>query len=177
MRAYTVEDLLEARERRVELIAHLLKRFKTPLLVMRVNYPGLKKTNDLTLSIIHDMSALIGSLFGEKQCFESLQQGAEGPIYLSAVEEDVLVLKRAAIDLEEKHALGRCLDLDVYDSLGKSVSRQDLGYPRRKCYLCEDYAQHCVRTRRHSEREVIEYIEEKYREYREKIHRGDNGEV
>jgi len=167
MREYTVNDLLEAREKRVELMARLLKKFKAPLLVMRVNYPGLKKTNDVTLNIIDAMKALICMILGEKVCFKSLQQGAEGPIFLVVVEEEVLVLKRIAIDLEEQHALGRCLDLDVYDRMGRCISRNELGYPRRKCYLCEDYAQHCVRARRHSEREVIEYIEKKYRGYRE----------
>ena len=166
MRKYTVEELLEAREERVDLINQLLKRYNTPLLVMRVNFPGLQKTNEMTLSIIQDMSTLICTILGDKVCFKSLQQGAEGPVFLAAVEKDVLTLKRAAVDLEEKHILGRCLDLDVYDSLGRSISRQELGYPRRKCYLCEDYAQHCVRARRHSEREVIGYIEDRFREYR-----------
>lgn len=174
MREYTADELFEAREERVVIIDQLLKYYNTPLLVMRVNYPGLKKTNDVTLNIIRDMSTLICNLFGDKVCFKSLRQGAEGPIFLAAVKEDVLALKRVAIDLEEKHALGRCLDLDVYTCMGKSISRQELGYPRRKCYLCEDYAQHCVRARRHSEREVIEYIEEKFREYRKS---GDIGKT
>lgn len=167
MKEYTADDLLEAREKRVELIAKLLKRYETPLLVMRVNYPGLQKTNDVTLNIIHDMSALILTILGERVCFKSLRQGAEGPIFMAAVEQDVLTLKSAAIDLEERHALGRCLDLDVYDNSGRSISRQELGYSKRKCYLCEEYAQHCVRARRHREHEVIEYIEDRFRIYRE----------
>ncbi len=166
MKEYTVADLLEAREKRVELSAQLQNHYKTPLLVMRVNYPGLKKTNDVTLNMIQDMSAVICRVLGDKICFKSLQQGAEGPIFLAAVEEDVLALKGAAIELEEKHALGRCLDIDVYDRLGKSLSRQELGYPRRKCYLCNDDAHHCVRSRRHSETEVIKFITEKFIKYK-----------
>jgi len=167
MRDYTADDLLEERERRVELIDSLLKRYKTPLLMMKVNYPGLKKTNDLTLTIIHEMSALICSILGTKICFKSLRLGAEGPVFLAGVKEAVLVLKKVAVDLEEKHVLGRCLDLDVYDSMGRSISRQELGYLKRKCYLCEDYAHHCVRARRHQEHEVIEYIEDRFERYRE----------
>ncbi|WP_407306761.1 citrate lyase holo-[acyl-carrier protein] synthase [Desulfosporosinus sp. SB140] len=166
MREYTADELLASREARVNRIKKLIEHYNTPLLVMRVNYPGLKKMNDLTLKIIQDMSALIYKIFGEKICFKSLQQGAEGPVFMAAVAEDVIALKRAAINLEEEHVLGRCLDVDVYDSLGKGISRLELGFFRRKCYLCEDYAQHCVRARRHSEREVIDYIESKFREYR-----------
>lgn len=177
MKEYTADDLLEAREKRVQLIAKLQKRYETPLLVLRVNYPGLKKSNAVTLSIIQDMSALICAISGDRVCFKSLHQGAEGPIFLAAIEEDVLVLKRAAMDLEEQHTLGRCLDIDVYDRSGKSLSRQELGYPSRKCYLCDDSAHHCVRARRHSEAKVIEYIEERFSDYKELIHRSSVGKA
>jgi holo-ACP synthase CitX len=166
MREYTADELLEAREKRAGIIDQLLKQYNIPLLCMRVNYPGLRKTNDVTLNISQDMSALLCSFLGNRVRFKSLRVGAEGPIFLAAVEEDVLVLKKAVIEVEEGHVLGRCLDLDVYDRSGRSIGRQELGYPRRKCYLCEDFAQHCVRSRRHSEQEVIDYIEDRFREYR-----------
>ena len=161
---------------------------------MRVNYPGLKKMNDMTESMIQDMSALICRILDDADHLDHenyvdhgnhldhgnhinqvnhkikgklLSQGAEGPIFYVMVEEEPRALKTWAVKFEENHVLGRCLDLDVYDTWGQSISRQELGYPRRKCYLCEDYAQHCVRARQHSEQEVIEYIEERYGEYRE----------
>lgn len=174
MRKYTAEELLEAREERADLLSRLLTEHNLPLLVMRVNFPGLQKTNPVTWSIIQDLSALICTLWGDRISYKALQAGAEGPIFLAAVKEEVFALKKAAIDLEEKHVLGRCLDLDVYDFSGRSVSRQELGYSRRTCYLCEDYAQNCVRARRHSEREVIDYIEARFREY--KRFSGGNGE-
>jgi holo-ACP synthase len=169
MKEYTAAELLEAREKRVGLIDKLLKRYNTPLLVMRVNYPGLEKTNKLTENIMAEMGSLICALLSGKVCSKMLLRGAEGPIFYVAVREDVLALKTIAIKFEETHMLGRCLDLDVYDLEGKSISRQELGYLKRKCYLCEDYAHNCVRARRHSEHEVVGYIEEKYREYKENV--------
>ncbi|HZK84401.1 MAG TPA: citrate lyase holo-[acyl-carrier protein] synthase [Desulfosporosinus sp.] len=168
MKEYTADELLDAREKRVDVITTLLKQYNTPLLVMRVNYPGLKKTNDVTLAIIKEMSPLICNLLSDKIRGKLLTQGADGPSFYVAVEEDVFGLKSLAIDFEENHSLGRCLDLDVYDRLGTSISRQELGFTRRKCYLCEDFAHHCVRVRRHNELEIIAYIEEKYRDYRER---------
>ncbi|MDR3583754.1 MAG: citrate lyase holo-[acyl-carrier protein] synthase [Desulfosporosinus sp.] len=170
MKEYTVDELLKAREKRVGLIDNLLKRYHTPLLVMRVNYPGLKKMNPLTVKIIEVMSPLICTILSAQVCGKWLLQGAEGPILYVAVQEDVLALKRIAINLEEKHILGRCLDLDVYNLEGKSIGRQELGYPRRTCYLCEDFVHYCVRARRHSEHEVVAFIEEKYTEYRDNMH-------
>jgi len=170
MKAYTADELLDAREERVVLIDKLLKQYNTPLLVMRVNYPGLQKTNDITITMIHDMSAGICAILSDKITGKLLTQGAEGPIFYAAVEEDVSALKTMAIDFEETQSLGRCLDIDVYDRSGNSLSRQEMGSPRRKCYLCEDYAHHCVRSRRHNEQEIIAYIEQKYGEYRECVY-------
>lgn len=166
-REYTADELLDAREKRAGLIHKLLKRYNTPLLVMRVNYPGLNKTNEVTVNIINEMSPLIYNILNHKVRGTLLTQGADGPIFYAAVDEEVLALKRMALKFEEKHRLGRCLDLDVYDSLGYSLSRQALGFLSRKCYLCEDEAHHCVRARRHSEAEIIAYIEKKYQEHRE----------
>lgn len=170
MKEFTAFELLAAREKRVDLITKLLKCYITPLLVMRVNYPGLQKMNELTLRIMKDMSPLLRNSLGGKVCGQLLLQGAEGPILYLAVQEDVIVLKRAAVNFEETHPLGRCLDIDVYDLEGNGISRQELGYPRRKCYLCEEDAHLCVRARRHNEHEVIGYIQEKYQEYREKVY-------
>jgi len=169
MREYTVDELLDAREERVDLIEMLVNKYNTTLLVMRVNYPGLQKTNVVTLTMIKEMSSLISATLGDKVRGELLKQGAEGPIFYATVDEDVLVLKAIAVHFEETETLGRCLDLDVYDRLGRSISRQELGFPIRKCYLCNDYAHHCVRARRHSEHEIIAYIEDKYRDYRERV--------
>lgn len=169
MKEYTADELLDAREKRAGLIDELLKRYNTPLLVMRVNYPGIKKTNTVTVTMINELSPLICTILSDKVRGTLQIQGADGPVFYVAVDEDVSALKTLAIKFEESHSLGRCLDLDVYDRSGYSIGRQQLGFRRRKCYLCEDYAHHCVRARRHSESEVIEYIEERFREYRENI--------
>ena len=175
MKKYTADELFEAREKRVGLIGKLLKNYNVPLLVMRVNYPGLEKTNKVTISIIEVMSPLICTILSDRVCGKLLLlRGAEGPMFYAAVNEDVLNLKALAIDVEEKHPLGRCLDLDVYDLEGHSLSRQRLGHPRRKCYLCNDDAHNCVRAGRHKEHEVIRYIEEKYRNYKESMYGGEH---
>ncbi len=171
MKEYTADELLDAREKRADLIDELLRRYNTPLLVMRVNYPGLKKTNTVTVAMINELSPLICKIISDKTRGTLQIQGADGPTFYAMVDEDVSALKTLAINFEESHILGRCLDLDVYDRSGYSISRQELGFPRRKCYLCEDYAHHCVRARRHSESEVIEYIDERFRDYWESSRR------
>lgn len=165
MAQYTAEDLLEAREKRAAEIAYLLKQYKRPVLAMRVNYPGLEKTNATTRAIIREMSLELSELFGPRIFFKSLRQGAEGPVFLAVLEGEGTALKRAAIDLEEKHPLGRCVDIDIYTGKDRSISRQELGYSGRKCYLCSEDAHYCVRSRRHHSQAVIEYIENIFNNY------------
>ena len=160
------EKILEAREERVSKIAEMLEEYKMPVLVMRVNYPGLNKNNELTINIMKDMSKVIEKILGSKLYIKFNTSGAEGNILYISVQEEVKKLKKIAIDIEETHVLGRCLDIDVYDIDGRSIGRQELGYEVRKCYLCQDYAHNCVRSRVHSEEQVIAYIKEKYRKFK-----------
>jgi holo-ACP synthase CitX len=170
MKKSAADKILEAREERADKIDEMIKEYKNPVIVMRVNYPGLNKSNELTISIMKDMNKVISEILGFKFYIKCVTQGAEGPVIYISVSEEVKSLKKIAINIEEKHILGRCLDIDVYDIDGRSISRQELGYEVRKCYLCQEYAHNCVRARVHSEEQVIAYIGEKYREYMEKIY-------
>jgi holo-ACP synthase len=165
MKDYTAAELLEAREKRVERIQRLWEEYKVPLLVIRVNYPGLKKTNSVTIKMSEDTSRLISRHFQGRICAQVQELGAEGPVFYVVLKEEAAALKLFAVEFEENHPLGRCLDLDVYTIDGQSISRQELGFPRRKCYLCDEDAQLCVRSRRHGEQEVIDYIEKRFRDY------------
>src|SRR3712207_4989197 len=52
---YKAEDILIAREQRVELQEKLMQQYNGNIVVMRVNYPGLKKYNKISISIIKVM--------------------------------------------------------------------------------------------------------------------------
>jgi len=167
MRKNIAGKILEAREERANKIDEMLKNYNKPVLVMRVNYPGLNKNNELTLKIMEDMNKVLSNTLGSKLYIKLVTIGVEGTVIYISVSEESKNLKQIAINIEEKHILGRCLDIDVYNLDGGIISRQDLGYEARKCYLCENNAHNCVRARVHSEQQVIAYIEEKYRKYME----------
>lgn len=114
---------------------------------------------------MEDMNKVIIGTLGSKIYLKYATLGIEGTVLYISVSEESKNLKRIAIDIEEKHILGRCLDIDVYDLDGRVISRQELGYEARKCYLCENYAHNCVRARIHSEQQIIAYIQEKYKKY------------
>ena len=165
---FTLEDLLAAREERLAFQSGLLVEFNSALVVGRVNYPGLRKTNAMTLAMIEDLNELLRQSFAAKVQKSLIRQGAEGPIVYLSVNDEAQTVKEFTVKLEMDHPLGRCWDLDVYDSQGRSLSREDLGYPPRTCFLCDNPAHVCVRSQRHSFAEVVGFIEEKFIEYKDK---------
>lgn len=167
---YTAENIFLAREERVQLQQELLNKYKLPMLVMRVNYPGVNKDNKLTRQIMSNMVKILSDIFSPYIHFSISTNTAEGPLIIMLLEKDVKKIKQIAIDIENKHLLGRCVDIDVYNQFGTSISRIELGYEMRTCYLCDDVAHICVRSKKHREEEVIKYIKGKYEEYMESFY-------
>ena len=170
MRKYSAEEILTARERRIEIYNLITKKYSMPFMVIRVNYPGREKNNELCNNIIQVINKILIYTFSDKIHCKAITYGAEGVLLYMVIDEDAYALKRAAIDIESRHILGRCVDIDVYNAQGDSIGRSDLGIGPRKCYLCDNAAHVCVRASRHSEEEVIQFIKNKYREYKENIH-------
>lgn len=55
--------------------------------------------------------------------------------------------------------MARLYDLDVR-SKDKVWTRSDLGAPARLCFLCEQDAKSCARSRRHSVEDMLAWIEQ-----------------
>ena len=139
-----------------------------PILVIRVNYPGLNKDNGFSKKIISIMEQIISKIFLHSIHYKIMNTTAEGPILIMSINMKARDIKLEALDIEEKHPLGRCVDIDVYDEKGKGVSREDFGIGMRKCFICEDMAHNCVRSKKHSSEEVEGFIINKLAEYMEK---------
>ncbi|CDI50767.1 citrate lyase holo-[acyl-carrier protein] synthase [Clostridium tetani] len=165
MRNYTAIDILSAREERVDFQNTLLKKYKLPLLCLRVNYPGAIKDNETSRGISNILKSEIENKFDTQIVYKYYKSTAEGPILILIIDNIAEEIKKHSIYVEENHFLGRCADIDVYNVDGTGISRTSLGYKPRKCFICENMAQNCVRSRRHSIEEVINYIEERYRKF------------
>lgn len=165
MSKYTIEDLLLAKEERVDFQYELINKYKLPLISMRVNYPGINKDNELSRKIAEIMKNELMDKFKGNIVYEDYKNTAEGPVFTLVLRNIAEEIKRKTVDVEENHMLGRCVDIDVYDEHGNGLSRTSLGLSSRKCFLCEDKAQNCGRSRKHNIEDVIKFIENKYREY------------
>ena len=154
----TLQDILDAREKRVQTQQALLEQYKKPLVCFTMNIPGPVKT---------DRDVTIGFAVGERLLKRSLQgklvyarshapvTGCEG-FYVADI--DAKQLKKLTVELEEIDPIGRLFDMDVIDTDGRKVSREELGYPRRKCMLCNEDAAVCAGRRTHSWEELRGYV-------------------
>ncbi|WBL45320.1 citrate lyase holo-[acyl-carrier protein] synthase [Clostridium estertheticum] len=165
---YTAEDIMLAREIRIKYQEELVKQYKIPLLVIRVNYPGINKNNYYSHEITRIMYKIICELFSNSIIFKKIITTAEGLIVIMCINNGARDIKLITLNLEDNHILGRCVDLDVYDEKGRSISRRDFGLEMRKCYICNDIAHICVRSKKHSIEEVEGFIRSRFSEYTKK---------
>lgn len=162
------EEILIEREKRVEIQQELLKKFNKPLVFIRVNYPGINKDNILTNNIIEDIDKIITNIFFHSMVLKFSRNSAEGPTIMLILDKPLEEIKKITIQIEDSHPLGRCIDIDVYDPKdGRSLSRSELGLKPRKCFLCDEMAHICVRSRKHDIKEVIQFISKCYNDYKE----------
>ena len=159
---FDIKQFLQDREDRVEYQNSLISKYNLPLLTVRTNYPGENKKEVIANEIADIMAHEIELLFEGKIVHTEIIDKLEGKIYLFIIKDSPKDIKLQTIRLEEKHILGRCVDIDVYDEKGNGMSRQQFGLGKRKCMLCDELAFVCGRTMKHSHAEIKEHIASRY---------------
>ena len=147
----TLQDILAARENRVAKQTELLKRYQKPLICFTMNIAGPVKCNpEIAWGFSQGMLWLdiqlkdLPVLHRETSNFPT---GYEGFFVVDAPAE---TLKLRAVQIEDSAPVARLLDIDIIDTDGKKLDRTGLGFPERKCLLCDNPAYVCSRSRTHS---------------------------
>lgn len=178
MKLNEIDEFLLDREKRVILQENLLREnSKYTLVTVRVNYPGLEKSNFITDEIQGIISNEISEICEDIIIFKKEYKSLEGCITHFLIDLNLLKTKELMINIEENHILGRCVDIDVYEMNENkivTISRKDLNKKNRKCFLCELAANICSRNQSHSINEIKLYFENKYKEYIEYLRERDN---
>jgi holo-ACP synthase len=158
----SLQDILEARDKRVEYQGYLLNKYRGAVISYKLNIPGpvkysplIKKIFDEGLDSLHKkLDANSIQLIFEKAVYKN-----SGPEYFGVFDLDPRQLKKLIANLEEEQPLGRLWDFDVLDDKGVQISREEIGIEPRKCLLCEENAFECGRSRRHDVDALISKIE------------------
>lgn len=162
----TLTEVLETRENRAKLQENLVKKFQRPVLAFKLNIPGPVKNNDVIVKVFEKGKQEIKSIIQQHQwklLYEKELNIKTGPEYFCVLDiDDAEILKIEMIKLEES-SLGRIYDIDVLfeiNNIISSIDRTKVGYPARKCFICDKEAKECGRNRTHSVEEMQQKLEE-----------------
>lgn len=158
----TLEEMLKAREDRVEKQRKLIAEYGLPLISFTVNMPGARKNTPLGSRIflegLYELEKRLESS-GFTVVYQNTCDLLTGPEAYVVVDIDEYALKELTLQIENRHSLGRLWDFDVIGRDGQAVSREALGYQGRRCLLCGEDAHACARSRAHSIDELLKKIQ------------------
>lgn len=157
-----LQDILEARDKRVEYQEYLLKEYKNTIVSYKLNTPGAVKYSSLIKDIFDEGLKALRQKLKEAEIiykYEKILYKNSGPEYFAVFYAEEKLIKKITTDIEESHPLGRLYDFDVLDAQGNQISRKGLGLQPRKCLLCNNNAFECGRSRKHEISELTEIIE------------------
>ena len=157
----TLQEILEAREKRVQRRTALLKQYQKPVICFTMNIAGPVKYSPLIArGFSMGCEALLAQLEGIALLHQERLPRLTGCEAFFVADCDSETLKRLTVELEEASPLGRLFDLDVTDETGRTLSRS----ADRRCLLCSNSARVCGRSRTHSVQQLQEKTESILRE-------------
>jgi len=164
----SLEQMLVAREQRAARQAAVLARFGKPLVSMTIVTPGSVKDGPLPRRVmavaLRELEAVSSARNWPILSREVLWRET-GPEAIWAIHVAPELFKAATVDLEDHHPLGRLWDLDVIAPGRNILSRKELGFPVRRCLICERPAPECGRSRRHPLEELLNTIKKMVHQY------------
>lgn len=154
----TVSDMADCRENRAKRQSTLINDFHLPVVSFTLNIPGPKKNSRL---IEHCFMLGLNSVFGSIEgniLKTEITKSSTGCEALMLVDVEPHKLKTMMTEIEERSPLGRWFDIDVIDTEGNKISRE----MPRTCFICDDNAVACARSRKHPLQQLQEKTHETF---------------
>lgn len=167
----SLEQIMNAREERANFQSSLSKTLGKTVIAYKLNIPGpvkysfaIREIFDEGVTILKkELVKLIkdaGLIVYEKAFYEN-----SGPEFFIVVDWQAEAIKRLVVNIEDTHELGRLMDFDVIKPSGEGLSRSDFNLPQRKCFICDEDAVVCGRSRRHDVESLQASIASRYTTY------------
>ena len=154
-----IDEVLNCREKRVAIQNDMIRKYKKPVISFTMNIPGPIKTNNEIKKAFNIGKNLILEKLKENNTaileIQELNENTGNELFIST---NLLAekIKNITVVIEESSELGRLFDIDVIDVNFEKLSRKSF----RKCLICEEQAQECGRSRKHSVEELQNKVEE-----------------
>lgn len=156
-------EVLSDREKRVQLIEDMKADApEATVLCFKLNIPGPVKSNPVIEKVfVHGQNEIDKALEDKGATVFYYQEiyKRTGPELYVSCEWPARELKEKMVALEEESPLGRLYDIDVEDASG-AISRSSIGKEERQCFICDQPARVCGRSRAHSVEEMLVWVEE-----------------
>jgi holo-ACP synthase CitX len=159
MKAIDLMTMLNERENRAKKQRLLREKTHSPLLFYAMNIPGPYKNSELIKKVfLLELDQILDLLEIDKTGIDYDATLPTGPVaYIPlGCDKSAQVYKKELLQFEAKSAIGAWLDLDVKEKDGTAVGRDELNYPPKKCFICNEPAKGCARSRRHSVAELTQ---------------------
>lgn len=166
----SLEQMLNAKEQRVELQSQYLDKYHQPLISLTLVIPGAIKNSSGSRYLFDEAIMAIERYFKRykiPQIAFNQELFATGPEAIMVFNGQASELKKHCLTIEECHPLGRLWDIDVIDPISKiSVSRTVFSQQPRVCLICQNSAKECGRSRAHSIDEILLTISHRVNQYK-----------
>ncbi|MBQ9833018.1 MAG: citrate lyase holo-[Clostridia bacterium] len=164
----TLEEMLIAREARVQKQRQLIEKNGLPLVCFTMNIAGPVKNTPLVQFVFMWGANMLYGLFGDNIKERDIQIEKTGCTAYYVIDCEASEIKQKAVSIENSSEAARLYDIDVIDTDGKKLSRSE----KRKCIICSEKAAVCARSRAHGLEQVqsktdellIKFAAEKLRE-------------
>lgn len=158
-----LNDMLIQKEKKVSFVSHLIHHSQQVVVVARLNIPGKDKAPLWSHPIFNACVASIeASFLLNKWAYQRVENVLIDAYYeqmaVFCVNSEAVKIKAAMLHIEETHDFGRIFDLDVNDTSGESLDRKSMNLNPRKCYLCNEDAYVCARSKAHETEELIDFL-------------------
>ena len=154
-----IDEILNCREKRVVIQNAMIRKYRKPIISFTMNIPGPIKTNDEIKKAFDIGKNLILENLKKNNIeileIQELNENTGNELFIST-HSSAEKIKNITITIEESCKLGRLFDIDVIDVNFEKLSRKSF----RKCLICEEQAQECGRSRKHSVEELQNKVEE-----------------
>ncbi len=148
------DRILDSKEQLSVIQKELLHRGGTVVSVT-INAPSYFKDAFYIEYLLEDACNHIKEVFKEEVLYIRTVELEFGYASLFVINNDPYSVKEKMIVIEESSNYSRLYDIDVFENEVTLMSRRDLGLPPRVCWICDEVAHECVRSRKHDFAEVF----------------------
>lgn len=153
-----IDKILEDREKRYNIILELIEKHGLPVLCGKINYPGNNKNTKEAKEAFNILLKSIEEVFQSYAIDKVITSGYDGSGIILVLNIESKAAKEKAVAIEKNHSIGRIFDIDIYDTDGVPLSREDKGMQPRKCMVCGQNARECMKLKRHSLEETLKIV-------------------